>query len=60
MIWTAFLAFSLGSGLGFLVGIVSRRMDATRWRMLAVKMARMNDALMDRVDTLESERQKEA
>jgi hypothetical protein len=42
-----------------LIGRLTRRVDSVVWRARAVEMARMNNALMDRVDALEQERQKE-
>lgn len=44
---------------GVLVGLVVRRVDASIWRHRAVQMAMMNDVLMNRMELLEGERQKE-
>ena len=56
---------ALGSFVaGVLVGVVfirgKRRIDAALWRVRAVEMAKMNHALMDRVEILEEERKKES
>jgi hypothetical protein len=41
------------------MGFVWRHVVTRRWVIRAVEMARMNDALLDRVEALESERQQE-
>ena len=53
------LAMIVGTAVGLYLGVVTRRVDATKWKSMAVEMARMNHALMDRVEALEAERQKE-
>lgn len=45
--------------VGFIAGRTWSREDAKRWRMDAVEMARLNNELMDRMEALEGERQKE-
>lgn len=50
----------VGMAVGLYLGVVTRRVDATKWKSMAVEMARMNHALMDRVEALEAERQKES
>lgn len=50
---------ALTAVLGVLLGRLSRRYDVVVWRIRAVEMARMNDVLMDRMEALENERQKE-
>jgi len=46
--------------IGWLIGRFWSIAEERRWQMDAVEMARLNAALMDRMDALEAERQKEA
>jgi uncharacterized membrane protein len=59
VIWVGLVAGVVGAALGFVGGLGVRRLDAIAWKRQAVDMARMNADLMDRMDLLEAERQKE-
>jgi hypothetical protein len=56
--WTLVLTGTLL--IGWLIGRFWSLAEERRWQMDAVEMARLNAALMDRMDALEAERQKEA
>lgn len=45
--------------IGVAIGRLTGRWNAHLWRVRAVEMARMNNALLDRVEVLEEEHQKE-
>lgn len=59
MLWWWWLILVATLLMGVLIGRLSRRLDARRWMVRAVQMSQINDDLMDRVDALEQERQKE-
>ena len=58
MMWACISAFMAGFGVGFATCFLMRRIDSIRWRTMAIEMARVNNELMDRMDLLESERQR--
>ena len=61
MSWWAWTLIAVGTLLiGWLIGRFWSLAAERRWQMDAVEMARLNAALMDRMDALEAERQKEA
>lgn len=45
--------------IGWLIGRFWNIAEERRWQLDAVEMARLNNALMDRMEVLEGERQKE-
>jgi hypothetical protein len=50
----------IGVFVGCFVGMWVRRVDVRQWKVRAVEMAKINNALMDRVELLEIEMQKES